>query len=159
MSEWTKPRKCERCGNTFEIADHGHEAAANAAKALEDSMRRPGDWPNDADGYAPYYCPSCKIDAMADGINKQMELSRTSPLLTALKRCGFPERLVWKVLRFLAVGLTCTWLSSFFLKSVSYQKVAIGCCLLAIIFWAFPFCLELRSNLLSRKEFKKNNKP
>jgi hypothetical protein len=68
MSEWTKLRKCEKCGKTFSLSDHGHPGARMSAEILERGEKFSGG--SDCDPWAVLQCPTCakgtKLGALAD---------------------------------------------------------------------------------------------
>lgn len=107
MSEWTKERRCEKCGATFTLEQHGHEGAKVAAESLER-----GTAPVEgADYFAVRFCPPhlkevvemALADAFAGATGGGRTIKDVTPkqavigwiLLAALIGGGF---LVWKFL-------------------------------------------------------------
>ena len=77
MSEWTKERRCEQCGASFTLKDHGHPGAQAAADALEEGNQ----YSSEADYFAVRYCPTHHKgvvgEALADAFG-QVRKARTA---------------------------------------------------------------------------------
>jgi rRNA maturation protein Nop10 len=70
MSEWTKERKCEDCGNTFSLSDYGTSTARATAETLEGEMRR---YDNKINYFLADKCPKCYKKFMVDVVQEEVK--------------------------------------------------------------------------------------
>ena len=67
MSEWTKKRKCEDCGNQFKLSDHGSSSARETAKTLKGGLRS---YDKNTNYILANKCPACYKKFLVATISK-----------------------------------------------------------------------------------------